>query len=216
MQPPLPLLRLLGALALGLMLGTEVLAQAQRTPDQTRAGERAPDFALATLDGKGEVRLADYRGVKPVVLIFGSYTCPPFRDVYPLLERLFERFGERVAFHYVYIREAHPEDGWKIPRNQRDGIQVRDPQTQEERVAVAEQACAYFETRIPALVDGMDNAVDRAYAAWPSRIFVVDVEGRIAVQGEPGPRGLRPAAEATRRWLEGNVPGPAGAARPRH
>jgi hypothetical protein len=34
----------------------------------------APDFILKTHDGKHQVHLADYRGKKPVVLVFGSFT----------------------------------------------------------------------------------------------------------------------------------------------
>lgn len=34
----------------------------------------APDFTLPTADGKSKVTLGDYRGKKPVVLIFGSFT----------------------------------------------------------------------------------------------------------------------------------------------
>ncbi len=37
-------------------------------------GDVAPDFALPTSDKKGRVQLASFRGQKPVVLIFGSYT----------------------------------------------------------------------------------------------------------------------------------------------
>ncbi len=37
-------------------------------------GELAPDFQLKTHDGALAVRLADFRGHKPVVLIFGSFT----------------------------------------------------------------------------------------------------------------------------------------------
>jgi hypothetical protein len=37
-------------------------------------GQRAPDFALTTQDGKRQVRLSHYNGKKPVVLIFGSFT----------------------------------------------------------------------------------------------------------------------------------------------
>jgi len=39
-----------------------------------QVGERAPTFELATLDGKAKVNLETFRGKKPVVLIFGSYT----------------------------------------------------------------------------------------------------------------------------------------------
>jgi hypothetical protein len=37
-------------------------------------GERAPNFTLKTHNGKRTISLADYRGKKPVVLIFGSFT----------------------------------------------------------------------------------------------------------------------------------------------
>jgi hypothetical protein len=37
-------------------------------------GQEAPDFTLATHDGKAKVRLSELRGKKPVVLIFGSFT----------------------------------------------------------------------------------------------------------------------------------------------
>jgi hypothetical protein len=37
-------------------------------------GEAAPDFELDTFDRVGKVRLASFRGQKPVVLVFGSYT----------------------------------------------------------------------------------------------------------------------------------------------
>jgi hypothetical protein len=34
----------------------------------------APDFHLPTLDRKGAVRLSSFRTLRPVVLVFGSYT----------------------------------------------------------------------------------------------------------------------------------------------
>jgi hypothetical protein len=39
-----------------------------------RIGAAAPDFALKTLDRKQTIRLSDFRGKRPVVLIFGSFT----------------------------------------------------------------------------------------------------------------------------------------------
>lgn len=37
-------------------------------------GAEAPDFTLPTLDHTATVRLASFRGSRPVVLVFGSYT----------------------------------------------------------------------------------------------------------------------------------------------
>jgi hypothetical protein len=47
--------------------------------NRTRAGtlavgDVAPDFELPTLDGATRVRLSSFRGKRPVVLVFGSYT----------------------------------------------------------------------------------------------------------------------------------------------
>jgi hypothetical protein len=40
----------------------------------TRVGQMAPDFSLPTLDRSRKVRLSSFRGERPVVLVFGSYT----------------------------------------------------------------------------------------------------------------------------------------------
>ena len=37
-------------------------------------GEMAPDFTLESPDHKATVQLSSFRGAKPVVLVFGSYT----------------------------------------------------------------------------------------------------------------------------------------------
>lgn len=43
---------------------------------------------------------------------------------------------------------------------------------------------------LPTVVDGMENAVARAYAAFPDRIYIVDGEGRVAYKGRLGPSGF--------------------------
>jgi hypothetical protein len=37
-------------------------------------GDQSPDFTLPLLDHSGSITLSSFRGQKPVVLIFGSYT----------------------------------------------------------------------------------------------------------------------------------------------
>lgn len=39
-----------------------------------KPGDVAPDFELQSMDRKSSIRLSAFRGQKPVVLIFGSYT----------------------------------------------------------------------------------------------------------------------------------------------
>jgi len=37
-------------------------------------GDKAPDFDLSSADRKTRVRLSKHHGIRPVVLVFGSYT----------------------------------------------------------------------------------------------------------------------------------------------
>jgi hypothetical protein len=39
-----------------------------------KVGDVAPTFKLKSVDGKSETNFASFRGKKPVVLFFGSYT----------------------------------------------------------------------------------------------------------------------------------------------
>jgi hypothetical protein len=39
-----------------------------------RVGNKAPDFSLETYDKTSRVQLSAFKGKKPVVLVFGSYT----------------------------------------------------------------------------------------------------------------------------------------------
>ncbi|HUI56078.1 MAG TPA: hypothetical protein VLY04_13980 [Bryobacteraceae bacterium] len=39
-----------------------------------KPGDPAPDFRLPTLDHRETVQLSSFRGARPVVLVFGSYT----------------------------------------------------------------------------------------------------------------------------------------------
>lgn len=110
------------------------------------------------------------------------------------LEELHERYGERVAFFVVYIKEAHPEDGWILSYNRRSGIAVEDPTTPGDRAGAAESCALRLQIRMPVLLDALDNEVASRYGGWPDRLYLVGRDGRIAFQGEPGPWGFRPEA----------------------
>lgn len=97
-----------------------------------------------------------------------------------------------MHFLAVYVREAHPEDGWIIPENRRSGIAVRDPRTDEARRAVASACAVSLRMRLPMAVDGVDNAVASAYGGWPDRLYLIRRDGRIAFQGGEGPFGFKP------------------------
>jgi hypothetical protein len=108
------------------------------------------------------------------------------------LERLRERYGDEVAFFIVYIREAHPEDGWVLEENREEGVSVSDPTSLEERRDIAEACVVRLRTPIPTLLDDVDDAAALAYGGWPDRLYLVARDGRIAYQGGRGPDGFRP------------------------
>jgi hypothetical protein len=56
-----------------LVLPFETLWNIARAGD-LKAGDLAPDFQLAAYDKSSSVQLSKFRGDRPVVLIFGSYT----------------------------------------------------------------------------------------------------------------------------------------------
>jgi hypothetical protein len=52
----------------------EVAWQTANDAQSPKVGDIAPDFELEDPDGVARIRLSDYRGKRPVALVFGSYT----------------------------------------------------------------------------------------------------------------------------------------------
>lgn len=52
----------------------EVAWQNSLDPESPKVGDLAPDFELQDPEGNVRVRLSDFRGKRPVALVFGSYT----------------------------------------------------------------------------------------------------------------------------------------------
>ncbi len=76
--------------------------------------------------------------------------------------------------------------------NIRDNVVFRDPRTDAERNQVAESCVRKLGIRFPALIDGIDNKVERMYTGWPDRLYLIDRDGRIAYKSAPGPFGFHP------------------------
>jgi len=105
------------------------------------------------------------------------------------LRDLYAEYNDRVQFLLVYIREAHPVDGWDLGSKNR----IRDPQTIEERRKVAGTCEVALQYGITTYVDEMDDAVMRVYAAWPERLYLIGEDGRVLYASGLGPRGFKPA-----------------------
>jgi hypothetical protein len=158
-----------------------------------KPNERAPDFTLRSPDGAQTIQLSKLQGDKPVVLVFGNFTCGNFRTQAASVEEIFNRWKNHVNFVTVYLREAHlVGEQAATETNVKAGFLLKQPDTFAERCAVAQQCIDTLSIQSPLVVDEIDNRVGRAYAAFPDRLYVVDREGRIAFQGGPGPYAYNP------------------------
>ena len=101
----------------------------------------------------------------------------------------------------MYISEAHPDDEWQMDVNKEEQVVFKQPTTFAERQALATVLVDRLKYRLPLAVDGIDNAAEKAYAAWPERIYVIGRDGRIVYKGGMGPFGFKPD-EAEKRLAE--------------
>lgn len=139
-------------------------------PSGPLLGDEAPDFSLQ--DTQGQLwTLRELRG-RPVVLIFGSGTCPMTTGSTPGLNKLYREFGDEAQWLMIYVREAHP--GEAMPAHG-SLAQKRD---QAERLRTEEGI------EWPVLVDELDGRIHEAYSTLPNHLFLIDHDGRIAFRGE--------------------------------
>ena len=112
-----------------------------------------------------------------------------------------------MEFFVIYIREAHPTDGWQVEANERDSIFFAQPTSRGERAEVARVCSLELKLSIPTLVDDMDNSTDLKYYALPDRLYLIGRDGRVAYRGGPGPFGFVAAEleEAIERYLGANT-----------
>lgn len=77
------------------------------------------------------------------------------------------------------------------------------PRSREERAGIAGLCRRNLKIDLPVVVDGLDDGVGRAYAAWPDRLYVIDRGGRVAYKSGPGPFGFQ--TDGLRKALESLV-----------
>ena len=104
-----------------------------------------------------------------------------------------ERYKGRVPFFVIYIREAHPTDGFQVPINVRQGMLLPSAKTQQQKEEHADVCILKLDIHFPTLVDKMDNKVELAYAGWPSRLYLIGIDGRVIYKSATGPEGVIPS-----------------------
>src|SRR5262245_4327296 len=105
---------------------------------------------------------------------------------------MYARYRDRAEFLAIYVREAHPVEGWRMSSNDRAGVVVKQPRTTEERIKVARHCCTALHMTMPVLVDPIDDRVGHLYSGMPDRLYVIDQNGRVTFKGGRGPFGFKP------------------------
>lgn len=108
------------------------------------------------------------------------------------LNEIYDTYKNDIDFFLVYIREAHPSDGWQTPQNLYDDVIFDTPETENDRAEIAGVCQINQDIHLPMLLDGIDNDIESKYISAPIRLFVIDPEGRITFNGAPGPQGFDP------------------------
>jgi hypothetical protein len=150
-------------------------------------GQRAVNFTLKDTQG-AEFRLSQLLVEMPVVMIFGSFTCPPFRQRLIATEEIQTYYDGGVKFIIVYIVEAHPvgsvclytgEEWTTSASHDKGGNPLTQPATYQERVAQSTQMVRELGITIPVLIDEMDNPLWCTYGPAPNIAYLIDSDGKI-------------------------------------
>ena len=171
----------------GLGLGTQAARERQIADSIESASDPgpklnslAPDFDLNYSLSSRRTGPHDFAGKRPLVLVFGSYSCPNFRQSAEALISMYKRYATSVSFLLIYIREAHAGAGnWQSTRNERENVLLAPVSTLSDKQEHAVMCSRKLHLPFPALVDGMDGRVEKLYNAWPSRAFVIGRDGHV-------------------------------------
>ena len=131
-------------------------------------GDRVPDFDLPTTESGrfASDQFAD--DGRPVLLVFGSLTCPVTESAGNGLHELHARYGRQVRFVMVNVREAHP------------GAAAPQPERPESKQRHASELKSHHDFRFEVAIDDIDGTLHRAFGTRPSSAYVIDPTGMIA------------------------------------
>ena len=134
-------------------------------------GDRVPEFDLPLVGG-GRLRSSGLARSGPLLLVFGSSTCPVTDNAAPGLNELYLRFGDRLRFVMVNVREAHP--GKAFPQ----------PGTLDAKMAHAERLRDLYGFEFEVAVDDVDGTLHRALSPKPNSAYVLGADGTILFRAQ--------------------------------
>lgn len=142
-----------------------------------RGGELGPGdpigpFDLVMTDGT-RFNSADLdRRWRPVLLVFGSRTCPVTEDAAEGLKQLHATYGAQVRFVMIQVREAHP------------GGTIGQPKTFGQKLRHAVDLKAHHRLPFDVAVDDIDGTFHRRLGARPNSAYLIDPTGVIVFRAQ--------------------------------
>ena len=134
----------------------------------------AHDFTLPEVRTDVPYHLAAHKG-KVRAFMFGSISNPPARAQLPFWDKLLEKYDTaQVELFVVYGKELHPGD-------KKNYSAYPVPATMNQKLAYARDFAKL--TKLPVLVDGLDNKVLDAYGRVPNGAYVIDADGNLIFRG---------------------------------
>lgn len=129
-------------------------------------GDSMPSFELTTTDGE-RLTNSDVLNDRPVLLVFGSMTCPMTASSAPSIQDLQTEFGDRVEFIMLYVREAHPGENY--------------PQVEaiEDKIQAAKALKDFYKIEWTVAVDTLEGGLHRALDPKPNAAYLVGSNGII-------------------------------------
>jgi hypothetical protein len=169
-----------------------------------KPGTLAPTLTLDKADGSGRICLEQLRGGKPVVLVFGSFSCNAFVSKISCLEQTYQTYKDQAEFFFVYIDEAHPEMYVLVPQQSGEEKMVfPTTNSMTERIRRALLLKKSTNLSMPAATSIDEDALERDFGPWPTRIMVIEPSGQVAFNsgmGDGGSGGLN--TSLLDQWLK--------------
>ena len=76
--------------------------------------------------------------------------------------------------------------------NVKEQVVFKQPKTFDERRKAAAILVDRLKYRAPLALDDIGGAAEKAYGAWPERIYIIGTDGKIAYKGGMGPFEFHP------------------------
>lgn len=129
-----------------------------------------PDFTLPDVRSGTPYHLEGHQG-KLRAFMFGSLSNPPARAQLPFWDKLRAKYDTtQVELFVIYGKELHPGD-------KKNFSKYPVPTNMDRKLAYAREFAQL--TRLPVLVDGMDDRTFSAYGRVPNGAYVIDADGRL-------------------------------------